>query len=250
MTPTQEALNMAVTTPTPLVVQSESGQVMDLFRRAFEAGGATPEALAQLVALKEQIERRNAELEFARAMVEFQTSCPPIPKTSIRKAVTNAGVEVATRYADFEQIVETVRPHLHRLGLSFTFDGRMDGQMWTTICTLRHRNGHSVPSTFTLPTESRSPLMTAQDKVAGANTYAKRQCLISVLGLSLTDPDTEGDGGEPITEEQAANFKALLEEVKADREKVLVWLRAVRVEDLSPRAYAAGIKWLEEKRKK
>ena len=70
-----EQTSIVVSEATPLAVAgpaSESQQVMDLFRRAFEGGGATPEALAQLVDLKERVDRRNAELEFARALARFQ----------------------------------------------------------------------------------------------------------------------------------------------------------------------------------
>jgi hypothetical protein len=225
---------------------------MDLFRRAFEGGGATPEALAQLVALHERVQRRSAELEFSRALNEFQTTCPPIPKSSTRTNTTSGGAEVKTKYADFEQIVETVRPHLNRLGLSFSFDGEPGAAAghWTCICTLRHRNGHSIQSRFTLPTESKSPLMTAQDRVGGADTYGKRRCLISVLGLSLTDPGDAASDPTLLSEEQRSDLLALHQEVGGDLKRFLAIYGIERLEDMPARNYKGAIVTLEAKRKR
>lgn len=241
-------LPLSETSPLP-AIQSETSQVMDLFRRAFEAGGATPEALAQLVALREQIERRNAELEFASAMVEFQTTCPPIPKTSSAEIATASGGRFGYKFADFEQIIETVRPHLQRLGLSVTFDSSSDGKMLTCTAILRHVNGHSIQSSFTLPTDTRSA-MSAQQAVGAALTFAKRQCLVSVLGLSLTDPDAEGGAGlEPISDGQCADLGALLEEVKADRPRFLKHFGIASLSGLRQNRYAEAARMLEAKRK-
>lgn len=249
MSPTQEELDVRSRTGGVLVVHSESEQVMALFARAFEAGGATPEALAQLVALREQIQRRNAELEFSQAMVALQASCPAIPRTSVAEIATRAGGKFSYKFADFEQIVETVRPHMQRLGLSFTFDSTTDGKMLTCIATLRHVNGHSVESRFTLPTDTASA-MSSQQAVGAALTFAKRQCLVSVLGLSLTDPDPEGGAGaETITEEQAASLEALLSEVKADRPRFLAHFCVKALAEMRQNQYGEAVRMLERKRK-
>jgi hypothetical protein len=227
----------------------DAGQVNDLFRLAFEKGGATPEALAQLVALKERIDRRNAELEFAQAMVAFQQTCPAIPRTSTAKIATRSGVGYEYKFADFEQIVETVRPHLQRHGLSFTFDSKTDGKMLTCTATLRHINGHSVDSSFTLPTETASA-MSAQQAVGAALTFAKRQCIVSVLGLSLTDPSPDGDRDlSTLSDEQAATIKSMLDEVPAYRAKFLTWQGVEKVEDIPARRYNAAVAALNAKRR-
>lgn len=244
-----ETLPVVAPERTALVAKmDDAGQVNDLFRLAFEKGGATPEALAQLVALKERIDRRNAELEFAQAMVAFQETCPPIERTSTAKIATRSGAGYEYKFADFEQIVETVRPHLQRHGLSFTFDSTTDGKMLTCTCVLRHVNGHSIPSSFTLPTDTASA-MSAQQAVGAALTFAKRQCIVSVLGLSLTDPDPDGGAGTtPITDEQAADITALMEEVKADRPRFLKHFGVASVADLRQSQHREAVTMLQRKR--
>ncbi len=179
----------------------------------------------------------SARLSFARALAAFQSQCPAVPRSSKAKIQTRAGTTFEYAYADFEQIVETITPHLRANGLSFSFDSEAEADKLRCVCRLTHIDGHGESSSFTLPTATASA-MSAQQAVGAALTFAKRQALTAVLGLALTDPDPDGVA-DPTTidEGQQADLRALVEEVGADMVKVLAYARVkdvsqIRVADL------------------
>lgn len=224
-------------------------QVFALFQQALSQGEAGAAALATLVDVQDRIQRRNAELAFSAALSEFQRECPPIRKDSTAKIASRSGSGYEFTYADLETIIETVRPYLSTHGFSFTFDSETDGATLRCTCILRHASGHRESSSFRLPTESASGA-TPQQKVGGALTYAKRQTLVSVLGLSLTDPMPEpAKPVHTITDEQAATLDALIDEVHADRAKFYAVYKIEKVADLPATLYAEAVRLLEAKRK-
>lgn len=217
-----------------------------LFQKAMELGPQGPEMIRQLVALKVEEDKRQAEHAFADALREFQHICPPIPKEKevYKDEASRKGGKPVYSYAPLDAIMAHVRPHLEATGLSVSFDTHSkDASMVSVTCLLHHVGGHTRASVFEVPTESRSSLQSPQQKFASAMTFAKRHALTNVLGIPTTD-DFEEDDVDPTTlnEEQQANLRAKIEEVGAVEAKVLAWLKAdaissVRVADLE-RCYA------------
>lgn len=234
--------NAAVTVATTI-------NLPELFRIAIEKGSDGVEAIERLQAVLEHQEKRSAELQFSLDLAEFQRECPPIEKKSSANISTGSGAGFKYAYADFETIVAAVRPLLSKYGFSFTFDSDTDGAMLKCTCILRHANGHREQSSFRLPTANRSAA-SDQQKVGGALTYAKRQTLISVLGLSLTDPEPEpAKSVETVSEDQGTTIEALLEETGVTREKFCARFKVERVHDLPSSLYAEAVRLLEAKRK-
>ena len=223
-------------------------QALDLIQEAV-AGRADVAVIEKLVDLQDRMQRRSAELEFAEALAAFQDECPAIPRSSKAEIIMKSGGKFGYIYADFEQIVETARPHLRKHGLSFSFDSRVDDKgMLTATGTLRHVNGHSIASNFTLPTSSASA-MSDQQRFGAALTFAKRQVLISVLGLSLTDPDPENEiDPTKIDEAQCATILALIDETQANIFKFLEHFSIEAVDGLLASDYRKAIAMLERKR--
>jgi len=240
------------TTPHTSVIATQADmpeQVLALFQQALAQGETGVGALEKLVDLQERMHRRRAELEFSLALAEFQKACPSIARSSTAKITTRSGGGYEFTYADMEEIVGTVRPHLAANGFSFSFDSKTDGRMLTCVVTLRHANGHRETSSFTLPTESASGA-SEQQKVGGALTYAKRQCLIAVLGLSLTDPEpTPAVAVASITEEQCATLAFLMLEVNVTPEAFCKRFSITAVNALPAARYAEAVKSLESRRK-
>jgi len=210
------------------------------------------EALEKLVTLHERMSERQAAQEFAEALARFQQACPMIRKARRANIASSGGAGFSYRYAALEDIAATVQPILHGLGFSYSWDTEVNGKMMTARCTLRHINGHAVTSSFTAPTETRAG-MSEQQKYGSALMYAKRQTLIDVLGLTTCDPetpDTPPPGAlEPLTEDQAANIDALIEETGANRARFLKLYGAQKVGELSQHNYGAALAALEDKRR-
>lgn len=191
-------------------------------------------ALEKLVALKERTEDRIAAQEFARALAEFQSACPPIRKTSTAKIVTKSGREYGYNYAELDEIARTANKLLKDYGLSYTWDSEFDTtNMLRCTCTLRHVNGHSIKATFQCPTESDAG-MSAPQKVAAALTFARRQSLVQVLGLTSCDVDSDGNdpemNAETISVEQQRTVNDLIIESAANKDKFLKWFGVQSIE--------------------
>ena len=244
------ALEVARTTPTGLsTVESGPSGALALMAQAIEKGVPveTLKALQEMVYAEQD---RQGARDFADAMAQFQSTCPPIPKTASSKSTgERSGARFEFTYAPLDTIAATVGPVLHALGLTYSWDTETTEKLLTCSCTLRHRNGHSVVARFSCPMDSSLPIG-SQQKAGAALTYARRYSLIQVLGLTTTDPDVEGDTAsmEKIGPHQAALLLALIEETGTDAAKLLKWLGCPTIADIPAIDYQRAVNALEKKR--
>jgi hypothetical protein len=199
----------------PTIHADENGNFSpaQLIMAAIERG-IPAEALERLVGLQERMEARAAAKEFAQAVAAFKASCPPIFKSKLVEIEKRDGTKYSYTFAPLEEILPVVEPHLTANGLSIKWDRRVEASgLLTSVCTLKHLNGHFETSSFTLPTENANPGMTVQQKYAGAATFADRKSLQAVLGIVAGDEDkvaTQAVDPTPISEDQATVIEDLL----------------------------------------
>lgn len=213
------------------------------------------ESLERFQAMYERAVDRQAERDLVAALAAFQAECPPIRKT---KSATKAGNEGGARlysYAPLEEIAVTIRPFLRARGLSYSWDMEESPGGLKVTCVVSHTGGASKRSTFSTPLTAGTSIMSAPQKQAATNTYAKRQALIAALGLTTCDEDFDGaDRGGPegdgaiLTDEQAAILDGLLSETKSDRAKFCAWLKVDCVENIPAARYTEAVRMLERKR--
>jgi len=229
--------------PRPLARVDEPVEITKLLQLAVERD-LPVEKMERLIALHERISDRHAAMEFGRAMAEFQEHCPPIPRTSQANIVTKSGVKFSYKYAELDEIARTIGPFLHAKGLSYTWDSTVSGGILTCTCTLRHVNGHKVTALFSAPTSSDAGMSESQ-KVASALTFARRQSLTQVLGLTCCDPDDDGAArGAPeatITEEQSRTILDLLIEVNRTPEKFARIYGVEKVSEIPASMFEAAV---------
>jgi hypothetical protein len=231
----------------------QAGSVTELLQLAIEKG--TPvEQLTVLVDLHERLSNRAAAVEFAQAMAAFQAECPPIHKSSTAKIATQKGGQYSYTYAELDEIARTINPILAKFGLSYSWDSAVDdrGQILTCTCTVRHLNGHSVTSKFTLPIENPSA-MNPQQKVAAALTFAKRQTLTSALGLTTTDEDPDSVkqvDPTPVSEDQLIQLEDLVTETQIDLPRFLKYLEISALKDLPAARFKEAVAALNEKKQR
>lgn len=230
------------------------GSIQQLLQLAIERGAGV-EALEKLVGLHERVTAREAALEFARQLADFQAKCPPIGKTKTAKIVTKGGGSYSYQYAPLEEIVRTVKPLLVARGFSYGWDAKVDerGQMLTCTCTLRHINGHRESSGFSLPVENPSA-MSPQQKVGAALTFSQRYSLVAVLGLNTTEEDSDGVAREidptPINPDQLLELDDLVAESGTDRARFLKYLAIDALENLPAARYTEAKAALLQKGRK
>lgn len=247
-------------TPTPaLRVPGSNGlaptqpTVIEILSQAVQSG-VPPEALEKIAALVERFEDRAAEREFNAALAEFQSECPAIPKTSTAEIASNSGRGFSYTFADLNQIAETSGTYLTKHGFSYLWDTTVENGVEYCICRLRHKGGHCITAKSKVPQDMGQ--LKGFHKEIGALTVARRMSLLLALGITTADPDTEAASlGQPkITEHQAANLTALLDEVcgKDDGRKqgFLDWMRVKRIEDIRAGDHHKAVSELEKARAK
>lgn len=226
-----------------------ANQVQRLFELAIDKG-LDVQGLEKLVTLHERVADRAAAQEFAKALAAFQEECPPIRKTSTVQVTPRSGMKYSYNFAKLEEIVRVVRPLLVKHGLSFSWDSETGEKTIKSTCTLEHVNGHKRSASFSCVIDSPSPQMPQQHKTSGSNTFARRQALVQVLGLTTTEPDDDGHPvGDTITDSQVADIEALISEVGADRVRFLKYCKVEEPGQIRAADYAEAVRALEQKRR-
>lgn len=235
--------------PLARIETDPAGDVSRLLQIAVEKD-LSVEKMEKLVALYERMADRRAAEEFARAMAEFQRTCPPVQRTSKASIVTKSGAKFGYTYAELDEIARTVAPHLHSQGLSYSWDCTVEGNQLTCVCTLRHANGHKVEASFKGSTTTDAG-MTEIQKNAAALTFARRQSLIQVLGLTTCDEDSDGHGGDgdgpSITEDQQNTLNDLLIEAGGTALSVAKLYGATKLSEIPARMFNAAAAALNER---
>ncbi len=195
---------VAVPEPTKTSVDSFISQAIEK--------GASVEQMQQLFALHKEVKADQARTAFTEAMSLFQSTCPVIEKT--KKVLNKDGRTVRYQYAPIDSIVTQIKKPLGDAKLSYTWNvSNKEGKM-EVVCKITHVLGHSETSTFEIPIDQEG-YMTAPQKYASAQTFAKRYTLCNALGISTGEEDTDATdvGKEPVA--------------KSDKAKIIFLLRAL-----------------------
>lgn len=227
--------------------------IMLVIDRAVQSGRSTDE-LSALFALYERSEDRKAKAAFNKAVAAFKAERPPIVRRSENSQfkVTRNGTTTNRRYAALEDIEKAIGPTLAKFGLSYGWgDAKVEAGSLTIPCIVTHEAGHST-SALSMPVQIESKAGASdQQKMGIAQTYAMRYSLKAALGLTDVDEDDE-DGnetaGEPITENQAANLSAALDEFGRDKGKFLAMFKVPTFDAIPATRYSEALAWIEKLR--
>ena len=172
---------------TKAVVVKQENSVDALLSQAV-ASNVSVETMEKLFALREKVKAEQAKEAFVEALAMFQSQMPVIKKT--KKVMNKDGRTVRYTYAPLDSMADQIKKPVASNGFSYTWDTeKIEGQMKVTA-RLTHKLGHSETSTIEIPIDSEG-FMTAPQKVASAQTFAKRLTLCNVLGISTGDEDTD-----------------------------------------------------------
>lgn len=236
---------------------AEGGEVVNLPERATPmslleaaiAKGVDPDTLEKLMDLQERWEDGQAKRAFESAMARFQADCPTIKKNKQADRYT---------YSDLPYILGVIRPILSRHGLSVRFSNSDKDAGWVTAtCIVSHEMGHREESQFFAPVDERMKVNETQ-KMGSANSYCKRYALANALNLVFSDDADDDDGYAAgtalITDEQAADINALIEEVAADPARFFRWCskaagrEVTEAAQIPARIHKTAVTMLERKR--
>jgi len=148
------------------------------------------ETMERLLAMRTQLKQEAAQEAYFQALADFQSNCPPIPKS---KAVRDKYGKLRYKYAPLDVIVAAIKGALKAYGFSYTLDrGEQTPDTVEAVCIIHHVAGHSEKSTFGVPIDTDS-YMNAPQKAASALTYAKRYAFCNALGIMTADEDDDAN---------------------------------------------------------
>ncbi len=226
---------------------SDATALMKIIDRAATDPSFDVAKLQQLLDMKERWDAMEAKKSFVSALNAFKADPPDVFKT---KRVSFK--ETSYKHALLSDAVEVIGAALSKHGLSFRWEcEQLDGGMIRVTCILTHAQGHS----------ERVSLQAGADQTGAKNniqalgstvSYLERYTLFAITGLAAKDMDDDGQTAEIefITDNQAADLSALLEEVGADKVKFCEYFKISKVEELPTKAHKQAVALVEAKRKK
>lgn len=219
---------------------------MSMIERAVERGAD----VAMIEKLMELEERHRANLgrrAFDHAIAAAKAEIPAIRKTRKVDFTTQKG-RTNYQYEDMAEIAKTVDPILSKNGLSYRYRTAQEGGAVTVTCILSHRDGYCEETTLSSAIDQSGDKNHIQ-AVGSAATYLQRYTLKMALGLAAT-ADDDGRASEAvklINADQFQTLQGLMEEAEADESKMLQWLKAETVEELTLRQFDTAISMLRKK---
>lgn len=227
-------------TPMALVQYAiQSGQPIDIIR--------------EVMALGKELKREQAREAFDAAMAAAKAEIPTIIKNRNVDFTGKTGLRTNYRHEDLGEIARTVDPILSRHGLSYRFrTEQQEGGAVRVICMVTHRDGHFEENALTAGRDESGNKNNIQ-AVGSTITYLQRYTLKAALGLAASNDDDakssgDGDGGMPISEEQAARIRALVEETGTDIARFCMHMGVEAVPEITVGEYPRAIAALEKKR--
>jgi len=190
------------------VAAPTESQSVETFISQAIAANASVETMEKLFALMVNVKAEKAKEAFVRAMGKFQNDCPVIQKK--RKVLSKDG-SVRYQFAPLEDIVSQIKKPVMDNELSYSWNTEHTDKHMKVTCTITHVLGHSATSTFEIPIDTEG-YMTAPQKYASAQTFAKRYTLCNALGISTGDEDDDATtvGKEPAPKSDKAKILFLL----------------------------------------
>ncbi len=226
---------------------------MEMVGLALERG-VPAEILKQMMDLRDREEARNAKLAFTKAIAAAKAEIRPIMKTREVDYKPDNKPRVNYRHEDLAGIEEQVVPILTKFGLSYRYESENGVDKPITVtCVLEHVDGHST----------RTPLSAGADNGAGKNslqaiastvTYLQRYTLKLALGLSVSNNDDDGSRADEttedgrISEEQAKEIRALIEETNSDTARFCRHMKIEAVPAMLARDFDRAVSALNAKK--
>lgn len=251
MKPTESDFQLTSEPPASLAVQEPSVAAM---MSAIIERGITPESVAvmeRLVALKERMDEKAAEREFAKAFAALQGELKSFRAT---KTVPDKHGNARYTYLPYDEIMAAVNPlaQAHGISISFSTDFR-DSRIIQT-CTLQHSSGHHRDYQAFVRAGAGPYGATETQADGAAMTYAKRYALCNALNIVVDRMDTDGvsddarnEGTGVISSDKVQYLREQIKETGSNEAKLLEIAGVKRWEDCPDGIYPVIVRALAAK---
>lgn len=209
-------------------------EFLALVEKVIDSPDVSAEKLEVLVNLQIKLEDRRAQKQYDAAIIAIRPNIKAVKWDKINR-------NTSSRYASYPQIDKMLTPLLEQHGLAITFDTEPDPRpnMMIGCCDVMHVGGHTKRHRLPIPIDGQGPkgggVMTGPQAVKSGVSYMIRTFvgMIFAIPLLVDADDRDGNDVEPmINEKQAADLRALLEEVKITPERFCKKYKIEKVEHL------------------
>jgi hypothetical protein len=200
-----------------IVEQSQSAQMIDMIGRLASDPNADIDKMERLMAMRERMQEREAEMAFNDAL---SIMMPEIPAIKERGEIEFKG-KVQSTYALWEDVNEIIKPILAKHGFSLNFKTETKPEIKVTG-VLRHRQGYKDTAEF-IATADTSGSKNSIQGIKSTISYGKRTIADALLNITSHGEDDDAfSAGEsydttPWTEKiMNAKSREDLDKISAD----------------------------------
>lgn len=225
----------------------EAVNLLQVIERAARDPSVDVDKMERLMTMLERIKAKDAETEFNQAMNEAQ-------KEIGRIAPNQRNEQTKSNYADYAALDRVLRPIYIEHGFSLSFDtGDSPENALNVLCYVSHSGGHTRTYKVLMPADGKGAkggdVMTRTHATGAAMLYGQRYLLKLIFNVAIGKDDDGNGAGARINQEQVANIKALIDEVKPNVTAFLKYFNVLKVEELPEAQYKDAVSMLEKKRK-
>lgn len=233
--------------------QAENDAFLAMIERAARDPNVDIDKMERLILMRERMQAQKAELEYDQAMSSAQQGMQPV-----RADANNP--QTKSKYASHYALDTAIRPIYTKHGFSLSFDtadGAAEGCV-RIVCKVAHPGGHRERPHIDMPADGKGAkggeVMTKTHATGSAVTYGRRYLLGMIFNIAVGGDDDGNAAGSkangPITEEQAAHLRKLIEETGTPIEKFCEFAKIDFVPELPAEHYDRAVHALELKRRK
>lgn len=179
----EESREVAVPLPA-----NESAAMLQIISTAAMNPEVDIDKMERMMVMHEKLLNRDAKMAYNSAMAKMQSEMPTINE----KGQIIVKGELRSKYAKFEDIIESIRPSLKKFGFSVSFKTNFVESMLDVIGIISHKQGHSEQTTMRLPFDQSGSKNNVQ-AIGSSVSYGKRYCLCMLLNIATGGEDNDGN---------------------------------------------------------
>ncbi|MBG6289477.1 ERF family protein [Pseudomonas nitroreducens] len=186
----QTALKPAADQNMPVTTQ-ESITVLQVIQKAASDPGCDIDKLERLLAMKERMDARSAEVEFNDALSRVQARMGRIEADATNN-------QTRSKYATYGKLDKALRPIYTSEGFSLSF-GTEEAPvgMVGMVCFVSHRSGHTRQYRAHVPSDGKGAkggdVMTKTHAFGSGTSYGMRYLLKMIFNVAIGEEDDDGN---------------------------------------------------------
>jgi len=219
-----------------IIEEKQTAPILAMVERVAMSPDADMDKLERLLDMQERVLSRDAEMAYNAAMSALQADLPAIHKSADGHN---------SKYAKFETINETIRPHLAKHGFSVSFRSSFPDGMLEVTGIIAHKSGHREETSMHLPFDKSGSKNDVQ-AIGSSVSYGKRYVLCMLLNISTSDDD---DGVSAVMSPQATINDLLASASDELKAKFFTKCGVDSVDKINQKRLAGAISWLRTETK-